>query len=116
LIIHNAKIVKTTLGFEDHGILTFFIECEFEQGSRQSFGGFRLDAPSKNEDGWVGHAFGIACVRKVIDTVGVDKWEDLKGRYLRIKKSGYNGPIEEIANIMEDNWLNLKLLSDSYRK
>jgi len=114
--ILNAKIIKTTLGFEDHGILTFFIECEFEQGSRQSFGGFRLDGPAKNKDGWKGHAFGIACVRKIIETVGVEKWEDLKGRYLRIKKNGYNEPIEEIANIMEDNWFSCRELSKEYDK
>lgn len=40
----NAKIKSTMLGFEDHGIMTCFLQLE-QASSGQCFGGYRLDAP-----------------------------------------------------------------------
>jgi hypothetical protein len=110
----NAKITGTTLGFESHGIMTFFIQCEFNDCESQGFGGYRLDEPFKNKDGWKGHAFGIALIRKIIETVGVEKWEDLKGKFIKIKKDGWQSPIEEISHITKNNWFNVKDLRAIY--
>jgi hypothetical protein len=36
------------------------------------------------------------------------KWEDLKGKYIRIKDNGWGSTIDEIGNLMENKWFNLR--------
>ena len=92
----NAKIESTMLGIEDHGIMTFFINLTMDR-SGQSFGGYCLKGDKS-----------IEAVRKVLETVGVDKWEDLKGKYIRIRKIDEYSTIEAIGHIVEDRWWSAK--------
>lgn len=101
----NGKIHSTMLGIEDHGIMTFFVNIDFG-GSGQGFGGYALDGAA----GKKGHSKSIRCIRKVLTTVGVEKWEDLEGQYVRIRKEAeYGGhPIKAIGHIIEDKWFDIK--------
>ena len=47
-------------------------------------------------------------ISAILDVVGVDKWEDLKGRYIRIKDNGWGSTVDEIGNLMEDKWFNIR--------
>lgn len=73
---HIATIKRTHLGYEDHGLLSAFLEFAFPGGG-VSLGGFNL-TPSKDGAGVVGGAFAAAFIKAVIDTAGVDAWEALK--------------------------------------
>ena len=89
----NAIIESTMLGIEDHGIMTFFLYLQYNSCG-QGFGGYCLKGDKS-----------IEAIRKVLETVGVMKWEDLKGKYVRIRKPDtYNGRIEAIGHIVEDRW------------
>ena len=92
----NARIKSTMLGYEDHGILTCFLNLE-QNGTGQGFGGYRLDAPkgySKFTDLWV---------KQILKVVGVEKWESLEGKYIRVKGKAF-GSIEGIGHITDDKW------------
>ncbi len=92
MYIVNGKIHSTMLGIEDHGIMTFFINIDFDGG-----GGTKGDSRS------------ILCIRKILQTVDVMKWEDLEGKYVRIKKEKeYGGPIKAIGHIIEDKWFDIE--------
>jgi hypothetical protein len=70
-------IRRTMLGFEDHGLLSFWLELDFG-GTGQGFGGYCL-----------GGTFTDACVRRILKAVGVEKWEDLVGKQVWvIRRSG----------------------------
>ena len=102
--ITNAKIEKTMLGIEDHGIMTFSLSLGFNSCG-QGFGGYALDGRA----GETGHGKSIQCIRKILETVGVMQWEDLEGKLIRIKKdSEFSGPIRAIGNIMEDKWFDIE--------
>lgn len=91
----NAKIKGTMLGYEDHGMLSCWLYLE-QPGCGQGFGGYRLDSPKGDH---------IVCgfwVRRILETVGVEKWEDLKGKYIRVE--GSEGGIEAIGHLLEDKW------------
>lgn len=47
-------------------------------------------------------------MKRVMDTVGVSKWEDLKGEYVRIKGVEWGNTITCIGNILKDKWFDLK--------
>jgi len=104
MFITNAKITSTMLGVEDHGIMSFALTMSMG-ATGQSFGGYALDG----KGGEIGHAKSILAIRKVLETVGVEKWEDLKGQLCRIKKdSEWSGPIKEIGHIIDNKWFSLE--------
>lgn len=106
--IKNAKISYTQLGREDHGIMTFIIGLEFDGCCCQGFGCYALDGYDKETKTRVFHAKSIEAVSKVLDVVGVDYWEDLPGKYIRFKDMGWGKTIDEIGNLMEDKWFNIR--------
>lgn len=108
--IVNGRISSTSLGIQDHGILTFWLYLEWH-GAGQGLGGYVLDGPDKDNRGYrPGWGLGLTCIRKILETVGVDEWEKLKGQLVRIKLNGGWGSSEppEIGHIIEDRWFDLK--------
>lgn len=106
--IVNARISGTSLGIEDHGVMTFFLHLEWP-GYGQGLGGFCLDSGKRGTDERTGWGPGFVAIRKILEVVGVEKWEDLKGKLIRIKVVGWGSsqtPI--IGNILEDKWLDLQ--------
>lgn len=102
--IENGKIVKTELGGD---IMTFWLEIEFDVGGC-GFGGYTLDTYDEKTSKRIGTAKGLQAIKKVLSTVGVDKWEDLKGQYIRCEHQGFGGKIIRIGNLIKDKWFSLE--------
>ena len=112
--IINGRIEDTMLGVEDHGILTFFLYLKFD-GSGQGFGGYTLDTYDKEKKRRVGHAFGTDCILQILDVLKVRKWEEVKGKYVRVKRdAGWGGKIRAIGHIVEDKWFNIADLAKEH--
>jgi len=105
--IRNAQIINTMMGREDHGIFTFYIFVRFG-GSQCGIGGYVLDEPSEDGKRRVFRAESMEAISMILEVVGVNKWEDLKGKYIRVKDNGWGSPINEIGNLMEEKWFNIK--------
>lgn len=91
--MQNAIIESTMLGFEDRGIFTYMIYVNLSDGGTQGFGGYVLGGDYTNK-----------VIKGILNAAGVDSWEKLKGRHVRVKKEGYHGRLEAIGHIMEDKW------------
>lgn len=105
--IRNAKITDTMLGREDHGILTFYIHIHF-LGGTCGIGGYALDEYDKEAGYRVFKAASMEAISEILYTVGVDSWEDLPGKYIRFKDNGWGSSIDEIGNIVEEKWFNIR--------
>lgn len=105
--IRNAQITGTMLGREDHGIFTFMIDIRFG-GSSCGIGGYALDEFDASQCCRVFRAESMEAISRILDTVGVDSWEDLKGKYIRIVDNGWGASIDTIGNLMEERWFNIK--------
>ena len=103
----NAKITSTMLGKEDHGIFTFFLMLEFDSCGC-GFGGYALDEYNNTLKKRICTAAGLEVINRILDVVEVDKWEDLPGKYIRIKSNGWGSTIKEIGNIIKDKWFNIE--------
>lgn len=105
--IKNAQITGTMLGREDHGIFTFmiFVKCE---GWQCGIGGYALDYYDKETGKRVYSTKSLEAVSKILDVVDVGRWEDLNGKYIRIKDNSLGSTIDEIGNLMEEKWFNLR--------
>ena len=96
----NARIESTMLGIEDHGIMTCTLYLDYG-GSGQGFGGYSLASGGTHQDKDFGNK-GILFVRKILETVGVRNWEELKGKHVRVKSDW--GKVHAIGHIIEDKW------------
>ena len=105
--ISNVKITDVSLTMADHGCLTFFITVE-GSGIGVSIGGYCIGhgylgaKDFKSENGK-----GLVAMMKIMDVVGVTNWEDLKGKYCRIKSDGWSSCVTTIGNIIDDKWFDM---------
>jgi hypothetical protein len=86
-------IESTRLGYEDHGILTANVEFKLDGGG-VGVGGFVLDKPRDRDAGDYtreGTAYGLDQVIRILETVGVDKWESLRGQKAIVLFTGKPG-------------------------
>lgn len=99
----NARIEKTMIGVEDHGIMTCYLYLR-QEGAGQPFGGFALDGPYDHEKKErKPNAYCGLWIKRILEVVGVSKWEDLPGKYVRVAGEEW-GRIDGIGNIIEDRW------------
>lgn len=100
----NATIKSTMLGYEDHGILTIFLNLDYGD-SGQGFGGYALDEFIKGADARIPTVAVGKWIKGLLDVVGVEKWEALKGQHLRVEiEGGWNGKIVRIGHFLKDKW------------
>jgi hypothetical protein len=99
-MIKNAKIDKTKLGFEDGSQwFTCWLYLDYGDSTHQGFGGYGL-----------GPKWGVQFIKELMKTVGVEEWENLVGKYIRVevaesKRMGFGHEIIKIGHITEDKWL-----------
>lgn len=105
--IKNAKIRSTMLGRENHGIMTFMIYISADDSDR-GIGGCWLDEFNSATQTRVFRAESMEAISKILEVVGVDKWEDLPGKYIRFEDNGFGSTVTKIGNIIEEKWFDLE--------
>lgn len=89
-----AKIEKTFLGREDHGIFTSLLTVKYDASSGQGIGGYTLDGrPEGIGSPRVGTAYGMEWIIRTIKAAGVESWEQVAGRTIIVYFDGANGPV-----------------------
>jgi len=105
----NAKIGKTHLGYEDHGIFTFYLMLDYGN-SGQGAGGYALDAYVEKK-GRIGTKKGMDLIITILKLFEIDTWEELPGTYIKVKAT--HDHVHAIAPLFADDddkekWLNFK--------
>lgn len=57
-----------------------------------------------DDDFFDGSAAGMEYLIRIMDTVGVEKFQDLKGKYIRVATKGWGDTVKIIGNIIKDKW------------
>lgn len=115
--VRNMKIESVSISMEDHGCLTFYLSMT-NGGVCVSLGGYCIGKGylgAKPED-FIGSPSGIECLMRIMDTVGVEKWEDLRGKYVRMVDPGWGGTVTTIGNILQDKWFNVREFFEQKRE
>lgn len=108
--VENCKITNVSLTMADYCSLVFWITVE-GAGWGCNIGGYKIATGmfgAKPEGFKAETGDGLVAMMRIMDAVGVSKWEDLKGKYCRVKTEGWGGTVNEIGNIISDKWFNLK--------
>ena len=99
--IENVKITDTFLGREDHGILTCYLTVE-GGGFGVSIGGYCIEKYDEHKKKRV-VCFDI--IERIMEVVGVNNWEELQGKHIRVNINGFGSRVTKIGNITKDDWL-----------
>lgn len=105
--IRNTKITGTSLTMADHGCITFWVHLE-GGGIGVSYGGYCIGHGYLGSDNFDGSGKGLEAMARIMNVVGVDTWEDMKGKYVRIVDPGLGGTVTKIGNILEDRWFDIR--------
>ena len=105
--IENAKITDVSLTFADHGYLTFYLTVE-GNGWGVEVGGYCIGKGHLNAKEFTATDKGLVAMMKIMDAIGVNTWEELKGKYCRVEINGIGESVHKIGNIIRDKWVDLK--------
>lgn len=106
----NARIDSTFLGIEDHGIMTFVLGLDYGDSGHQGAGTYALDEWDEVNSKRRGMSKSIELIRKILEIVSVEKWEDLEGKFIRVKAE--HCKVHAIGNITKNEWLDFKRFWD----
>jgi hypothetical protein len=103
--IENAVIKDVDLSMADHGCLTLAMTLD-GGGWGVVYGGYCLGNGylGADDDFFRGSAAGMEYLIRIMDTVGVERFQDLKGKYVRVATKGWGGSVKIIGNIIKDQW------------
>ena len=114
--IKNVKITNVSLTMADHGCLTFYLTLEGD-GWGINYGGYCIGFGLLGSDSFTAeNGSGLVAIMRIMDTVGVERWEDLKGKYIRIVDEGWGSSVKKIGNIIEDKWFDIDNFFKNYNK
>ena len=103
--IENALITNVDLSMADYGCLTLSMTLD-GGGWGVVYGGYCLGKGylGADDDFFDGSAAGMEYLMRIMDTVGVEKFQNLKGKYVRVATKGWGNSIKIIGNIIKDQW------------
>lgn len=105
--IVNALIENVSLSMADHGVLCYYLTLKMN-GCGVNYGGRVIGKGELGAEEFEGYAKGTEALMRIMDVVGVRRWEDLKGKYVRVELRGWGETVEKIGNIIEDKWFDQK--------
>ena len=101
--IVNALIENVSLSMADHGALCYYLTLKMN-GLGCSYGGRVIGKGYLGAKEFQGYEKGTEALMRIMDVVGVHRWEDMKGKYVRVELPGWGGIVDRIGNIIEDKW------------
>lgn len=102
----NAKITSVSFSMADHGCITFWVFVELKDGSC-GIGGYCIGHGYVGAKEFDGYGKGVEAMARIMDVVGVENWEDLKGQYCRVESEGWGGKILKIGNVLKEKWFDI---------
>lgn len=89
----NARIERTFLGIQDHGMLVVVLEMDYGDGSGQGYVRILGDRAH-------------LMLRNLLEVLGVDSWEKVQGSYCRVRRRSRSSmdTITQIGHITRDVW------------
>lgn len=104
--IENAKITSVDLSMADHGVATLRLVLE-GAGWGCVYGGYVLGKGYLGADKFEGSAKGMESIIRIMDVVGVEQFNDMTGKIVRVATTGWADSIKIIGNVLSDKWFDI---------
>lgn len=102
----NAKITDASITMANHGCLTWYLVLE--GAYCVNFGGYCIGHGYLGAEAFEGSTTGTESIMRIMDMVGVERWEDLVGHYVRVVDPGWGNTVTTIGNIIKDKWFDCR--------
>lgn len=118
--VSNARITDVSLSMREHGILCLYLILEGDKWSC-CYGGYAI---GKGGIDWKDEEFsasdkGLIAIMQIMAVVGVDRFEDMEGKYIRVLSDGkdnWGDKIIAIGNIIKNKWFSYDYLFKKERE
>lgn len=107
--IRNAVIESVSIDTGGRELLTAWLHLDYGDGSHQGFGGLTLYLPKDYKHFTHKGDFAGHFIFRTMQVAGVESWDKVKGRSIRVKYEGGTGfasKITAIGHIVKDDWFN----------
>lgn len=105
--VENAKITSVDLSMADHCVLC--LEMGLEGGGWGCvFGGHVIGKGYLGADKFEGFSSGIEYLMEIMNVVGVERFNNMKGKYIRVATNGLGSSVKIIGNIIENKWFDVE--------
>lgn len=101
--IINMRITSVDLFMGDHGCMTLAMTME-GSGYGTVYGGYSLGHGYLGAKEFDGSEKSMPYIMNIMNVVGVERFNDMKGKYVRVAIKGLGSPVKIIGNIIEDKW------------
>lgn len=107
--IQNCEIDFVDLSIADHGVCTLSIGLN-GHGWGCVYGGYVLGHGylGADDDVFDGSATGMESIIRIMNVVGVERFNSMKGKIIRAATKGWGSSIKIIGNVIEDNWFDIE--------
>lgn len=99
--IENAQIESVRLTMADHGVLTSDLVLN-GHGWGVCYGGYVLGKGHLGSKDFEGYGSGMEAIMRIMDTVGVEEYGQMKGKYVRVATKGLGSSVRIIGNVLDD--------------
>ena len=99
----NARIVSADIRMDAYACLYYDLHLK-GFGFEASFGRRKIGFGYLEADEFIGSAKGTEALMRIMDVVGVEKWSDLNGKYVRVVDPGWGNAVWKIGNIIDNKW------------
>lgn len=101
--IENAQIESVRLTMAGHGVLISDSVLN-ARGWGACHGGDVLGKGHLGSKDFEGYGSGIEAIMRIMDTVGVEEYGQMKGKFVRVATKGLESSVRIIGNILDDKW------------
>ena len=101
--IENAKVTRVDLSMADHGALCLEMVLK-GNGWECYYGGYVIGHGYLDADEFSGSDIGMEYIMRIMDTVGVSRFNDMVGKYIRVATKGWGSTVKIFGNIIKDKW------------
>lgn len=104
--IKNVYIKDVDFTMANYGCLMLYLDLTGENFS-VSYGGYALGKGRIGGDEFIGSPNGIEYIMRIMDTLGIERFQNIKGAFARIAFKNTNEPIKIIGNVLTDKWFDI---------
>lgn len=104
--ISNAEIKDVDLSMADHGVLSLQMTLE-GNGWGVVYGGYVLGHGYLGAKEFDGSAKGLESIMRIMDVVGVERFNDMQGECIRVATKGWGSSVKIIGNLIKDKWFDI---------
>ena len=113
--IINMAVRNANISMKECGAAELLMTIE-GSGYGCIYGGYVIGHGYLGSKDFSGSDMGMESILRIMDVVGAETFNDIKGKYIRAAFKGLGSSVKIIGNILEDKWFDIESFFEDKRK